>query len=213
MVAKSYWAKHIKTIVRSIVAMPSEVFVNQMIKVRYLRVCFILMKTSQILLKMKIQLKHHSMNFLFKAYALVLGKWQNFKNAISDHPVLVKTVIIIRRNSCKLILPLLASIFLVSGLSADPNPKELPQGLANILAEHRIPINTLSLVVQEVNAKEPVLAINPRTLRQPASLAKLFTTFIALDYLGPGYQWQTKIFSSDSIIDGCLLYTSDAADE
>ena len=61
-------------------------------------------------------------------------------------------------------------------------------------------------MVQEVNAKEPILAINPRTLRQPASLAKLFTTFIALDYLGPGYQWQTKIFSSDSIIDGSTGY-------
>ena len=80
-------------------------------------------------------------------------------------------------------------------------------------------------MVQEVNANEPILAINARTLRQPASLVKLFTTFIALDYLGPGYQWQTEIFSSDSIIDGstgylefrgsgdCLLYTSDAADE
>ena len=97
----------------------------------------------------------------------------------------MKTVIISRENSRKLILGIFTSIFLVSGLSAEPNSKELPQGLVSILAEHRIPINTLSLVVQEVNAKEPVLAINPRTLRQPASLAKLFTTFIALDYLGP----------------------------
>jgi len=118
----------------------------------------------------------------------------------------VKTVIIIRRNSYKLILPLLISIFLVSGLSADPNPKELPQGLANILAEQRIPINTLSLVVQEVDAKEPILAINSRTLRQPASLVKLFTTFIALDYLGPGYQWSTEIFASDLVLDGSTGY-------
>ncbi len=119
---------------------------------------------------------------------------------------MVKTVIIIRKNSCKLILPLLASIFLVSVLSAEPNPKELPQGLANILAEQRIPINTLSLVVQEVNANEPILAINARTLRQPASLVKLFTTFVALDYLGPGYQWSTKVFASDSILDGSTRY-------
>ena len=61
-------------------------------------------------------------------------------------------------------------------------------------------------MVQEVNSKKPILAINPRILRQPASLAKLFTTFIALDYLGPGYQWQTEIFSSDSIIDGSTGY-------
>ena len=118
----------------------------------------------------------------------------------------MKTVIIIRRNSCKLILPLLASIFLVSGLSAEPNQKELPEDLANILAEQRIPINTLSLVVQEVNANEPILAINARTLRQPASLVKLFTTFVALDYLGPGYQWSTKVFASDSILDGSTRY-------
>ena len=61
-------------------------------------------------------------------------------------------------------------------------------------------------MVQEVNSKKPILAINPRILRQPASLAKLFTTFIALDYLGPGYQWQTEIFSSDSILDGSTEY-------
>ncbi|SVA16705.1 uncharacterized protein METZ01_LOCUS69559, partial [marine metagenome] len=114
----------------------------------------------------------------------------------------VKTVIIIRENSRKLILPILASIFLINGLSAEPTSKELPQSLATILAEQGIPINTLSLVVQEVNTKKPILAVNARTLRQPASLAKLFTTFIALDYLGPGYQWQTEIFSSDSILDG-----------
>ena len=89
---------------------------------------------------------------------------------------------------------------MVSGLSAEPNQKELPEDLANILAEQRIPINTLSLVVQEVNASEPMLAINTRTLRQPASLVKLFTTFIALDYLGPSYQWSTEIFASDKLI-------------
>ena len=118
----------------------------------------------------------------------------------------MKTVIISRENSRKLILGIFTSIFLVSGLSAEPNSKELPQSLASILAEQGIPMNTLSLVVQEVNSKKPILAVNPRILRQPASLAKLFTTFIALDYLGPGYQWQTKIFSSDSIIDGSTGY-------
>ena len=118
----------------------------------------------------------------------------------------MKTVIIIRENSRKLILPILASIFLASSLSAEPNSKELPQSLASILAEQGIPINTLSLVVQEVSTKKPILAVNARTLRQPASVAKLFTTFIALDYLGPGYQWQTEIFSSDSILDGSTGY-------
>jgi len=118
----------------------------------------------------------------------------------------VKAVIIIRENSRKLILPLLVSLFLVNGLWAESNSKELPQSLASILAEQGIPINTLSLVVQEVSTKKPILAVNAKTLRQPASLAKLFTTFIALDYLGPGYQWQTKIFSSDSILDGSTGY-------
>ena len=118
----------------------------------------------------------------------------------------MKTVIIIRENSRKLILPILASIFLANSLSAEPNSKGLPQSLASILAEQGIPINTLSLVVQEVNTKKPILAVNARTLRQPASVAKLFTTFIALDYLGPGYQWKTEIFSSDSILDGSTGY-------
>jgi len=101
----------------------------------------------------------------------------------------VTTVRIAGESSHKLILITLVSIFLSSGVSAAPSAKELPQSLASILAEQGIPINTLSLVVQEVNANEPIVAVNTRTLRQPASLAKLFTTFIALDYLGPGYQW------------------------
>jgi len=105
----------------------------------------------------------------------------------------VTTVRIAGESSHKLILITLFSIFLSSGVSAAPSAKELPQSLASILAEQGIPINTLSLVVT-------------RTLRQPASLAKLFTTFIALDYLGPGYQWHTEIFASDSILDGSTRY-------
>ena len=116
------------------------------------------------------------------------------------------TVRIARESSHKSILITLTCIFLSSGVSAAPSAKELPQSLASILAEQGIPISTLSLVVQEVNANEPIVAVNTRTLRQPASLAKLFTTFIALDYLGPGYQWHTEIFASDSILDGSTRY-------
>ena len=82
------------------------------------------------------------------------------------------TARIAKESSQKLILITLVSIFLSSVLLAAPSAKELPQSLTSILAEQGIPISTLSLVVQEVNANEPIVAVNTKTLRQTQTKLK-----------------------------------------
>ena len=84
--------------------------------------------------------------------------------------------------------------------------KGLPKSLVSVLTEQAIPPETLTVIVQEVDSNEPIVSLNPKTLRSPASLTKLFTTFIALDYLGPDFQWNTKIYASDSISDATVNY-------
>ena len=70
--------------------------------------------------------------------------------------------------------------------------KGLPRSLVSILTEQTIPPETLTVIVQAVDSDESIISLNSKTLRSPASLTKLFTTFIALDYLGPDFQWHTK---------------------
>lgn len=72
-------------------------------------------------------------------------------------------------------------------LSAKPMPPEL----ARAWAKTKLPESSLSLVVQEVGG--PLLtAVAPDTLRNPASVMKLVTTYAALSRLGPNYVWHTN---------------------
>ncbi len=70
----------------------------------------------------------------------------------------------------------------------------LPDSVQHILEAYEIPTDSFSAVVQLIGADQPLLAINPDTLRNPASTMKLLTTFVALETLGPDYRWMTEAF-------------------
>lgn len=85
----------------------------------------------------------------------------------------------------------------------------LPIPLDRILREHNLPESAVSVLVQDVSAHEPALALNVDTPRNPASTIKLVTTFAALDVLGPMHRWRTEAYAlgpiSNGVLDGDLL--------
>jgi D-alanyl-D-alanine carboxypeptidase/D-alanyl-D-alanine-endopeptidase (penicillin-binding protein 4) len=70
---------------------------------------------------------------------------------------------------------------------------ELPPEVERVLSGHGIPASDVSIVVQAVDAAEPVLAHLADVPRSPASVMKIVTTWSALEYLGPAYTWPTEV--------------------
>jgi D-alanyl-D-alanine carboxypeptidase/D-alanyl-D-alanine-endopeptidase (penicillin-binding protein 4) len=95
-------------------------------------------------------------------------------------------------------------IFLVSFPPGYLQAKDLPEPLSLMLEQEGIPLSTLSLIVQPVDSTSSIIRVNPRKYRNPGSLAKLFTAFVAIDKLGPESQWETVIYASDPIDDGIV---------
>jgi D-alanyl-D-alanine carboxypeptidase/D-alanyl-D-alanine-endopeptidase (penicillin-binding protein 4) len=67
-----------------------------------------------------------------------------------------------------------------------------------------MPVESLSLFVQDVNENTPLLAVNADIPRNPASTIKLLTTYIALEDLGPTYVWKTEGYLGGELTDGVL---------
>ena len=70
----------------------------------------------------------------------------------------------------------------------------LPEPLMKALRDAKVPQSSVSIVVQEVGARRPALALNAETARNPASVMKLVTTYAALELLGPAYRWKTEAY-------------------
>jgi D-alanyl-D-alanine carboxypeptidase/D-alanyl-D-alanine-endopeptidase (penicillin-binding protein 4) len=68
----------------------------------------------------------------------------------------------------------------------------LPEPVTKALRDAGVPQTSVSVVVQEVGARRPALALNGASPRNPASVMKLVTTYAALELLGPAYRWKTE---------------------
>ena len=78
---------------------------------------------------------------------------------------------------------------------------DLPPSVASALQASGIPLPNVSVVVQEVAAPRPALAVNEHEPRNPASVMKLVTTFSALELLGPAYRWKTEAYADgDNVV-------------
>ncbi|MGI9305555.1 MAG: D-alanyl-D-alanine carboxypeptidase/D-alanyl-D-alanine endopeptidase [Gammaproteobacteria bacterium] len=80
----------------------------------------------------------------------------------------------------------------------------LPAPVKQTLARHKAPAGGVSIFVQEVGASEPLLVYRPDRPRLTASAIKVLTTFIALDQLGPAYEWKTEAYLRGELRDGRL---------
>src|SRR5262245_21905061 len=69
-----------------------------------------------------------------------------------------------------------------------------PDTVAKGLRDASVPQASVSILVHELGARRPSLALNPDTSRNPASVMKLVTTYAALELLGPAYRWKTEVY-------------------
>jgi serine-type D-Ala-D-Ala carboxypeptidase/endopeptidase (penicillin-binding protein 4) len=79
----------------------------------------------------------------------------------------------------------------------------LPVEVAAELQRARVPAAALSVVVQEAGGAT-LLSVQATQAVNPASLAKLVTTYAALDRLGPAWRWRTPVWLTGAVKDGVL---------
>ena len=103
------------------------------------------------------------------------------------------------------LLPKLATIVILlfvaaRSIASGGFPIEIEQALLH----YQIDQKSVSLIVQAIDEDEARFSLNPDALRNPASLAKLITSWVALKRLGPSYKWKTEFYTSGEIKDGVL---------
>ena len=79
----------------------------------------------------------------------------------------------------------------------------LPPEVAAAMDRARVPREALSAVVQELGRPaSPRLSWQAQATVNPASLMKLFTTYAALDLLGPAWAWSTPVWLQGALPSG-----------
>lgn len=102
---------------------------------------------------------------------------------------------------------LLPLVFIVLGLQAAA-ADTLPPPVRKALQQAGIPPTAVAVVAQPVDASRPALRHRGDAPMNPASLAKLLTTLVALETLGPAHRFRTEVLADapprDGILDGPL---------
>jgi D-alanyl-D-alanine carboxypeptidase/D-alanyl-D-alanine-endopeptidase (penicillin-binding protein 4) len=80
----------------------------------------------------------------------------------------------------------------------------LPPGVLKALKTAQIPSANVAVVVQPVDAAQPLVVHGAGLAMNPASVMKLVTTYAALDLLGPAYTWKTTVWTEVAPQDGVL---------
>ncbi len=89
-------------------------------------------------------------------------------------------------------------------IARSPETQDLPENLLAYMKKQKIPLEEISLFVQDVNADKPLLLHDADTPRNPASTMKLLTTWSALKVLGPSASWDTEAWMRGSLENGVL---------
>ncbi len=102
----------------------------------------------------------------------------------------------------RLWLPIMGlGMFLAPGLVlAD----RLPLPLRELFAREHVPLDGISIYLQRIHARRPILAYRAHTARDPASVMKLVTALVSLYALGPAYTWRTGAYAGGPIVHGVL---------
>jgi len=81
----------------------------------------------------------------------------------------------------------------------------LPAGINNIIAKSGLPKSDMSIYIKSAgkNGKE-LASLNANTVRSPASVIKVLTTYAAVLKLGFDYRWPTEVYTNGSIKNGVL---------
>ncbi|MGZ5194170.1 MAG: D-alanyl-D-alanine carboxypeptidase/D-alanyl-D-alanine endopeptidase [Ramlibacter sp.] len=96
-----------------------------------------------------------------------------------------------------------AALFAAATVAAPA--QALPPEVDAALARARLPREAISVVVLEADGKAPArLSHRAEVSSNPASIAKLATTFGALEILGPQFTWSTPVYADGPVVDGTL---------
>jgi D-alanyl-D-alanine carboxypeptidase/D-alanyl-D-alanine-endopeptidase (penicillin-binding protein 4) len=99
----------------------------------------------------------------------------------------------------------LAAIFLMTLATLPATASDqLPDSVVNVLNVRKLPAESLSVYVEDLESGEVLLDWQADVPRNPASTMKLLTTLVALDLLGPAYRWKTDVYALGEIEDGRL---------
>ena len=81
----------------------------------------------------------------------------------------------------------------------------LPPEVEAALARAKLPAGAISLMVTDADGKAPPRLVHRTTVpMNPASVAKLATTFAALEQLGPAFTWATRVYVDGPVQSGTL---------
>lgn len=84
---------------------------------------------------------------------------------------------------------------LIAGLGlAAAQAQTVPAAIAEMMKKHHVRSEDVSILVQAVDAEQPLVALNEQTVRHPASVAKLLTTAAGLLRMGADYRWETQFY-------------------
>ena len=94
---------------------------------------------------------------------------------------------------------------LLSWMALPVLAQALPPEVEAALVGAKLPREALSVVVVAADGKAPPrLSHRADVPISPASIAKLATTFAALELLGPAYTWSTPVYLDGPVRDGTL---------
>jgi D-alanyl-D-alanine carboxypeptidase/D-alanyl-D-alanine-endopeptidase (penicillin-binding protein 4) len=80
----------------------------------------------------------------------------------------------------------------------------LPNSVLSVISLRQLPPESLSVYVEDLDSGEVLLEWQELEPRNPGSTIKLLTTLVALDVLGPGYVWRTKVYALGAVESGQL---------
>jgi serine-type D-Ala-D-Ala carboxypeptidase/endopeptidase (penicillin-binding protein 4) len=75
----------------------------------------------------------------------------------------------------------------------------LPQTVMVGLQRAHVPLSSISVVVEKVGDRTPIVALNAGKPMMPASTMKLVTTYSGLSILGPDYRWRTSAYADGTL--------------
>ncbi|QQC63600.1 D-alanyl-D-alanine carboxypeptidase/D-alanyl-D-alanine endopeptidase [Paraburkholderia ginsengisoli] len=75
----------------------------------------------------------------------------------------------------------------------------LPPSVMIGLQRAHVPLSSISVVVEKVGDRTPILALNAGKPMMPASTMKLVTTYSGLSILGPDYRWRTSAYADGTL--------------